>query len=98
MAGPNISTAIIPALIGVLAAPASRATKPIEEKMDTSKPKSPAKQAPAVEPTKKIGVTIPPLPPNDKVIEVKTAFKIKLYQGGLLPFSVSWMVSMPSPR
>lgn len=96
--GPNISTAIMLAAIGVLAAPANTLTKPIAEKVAESTPKTCAKREPAVAPIKNMGVTIPPLPPKPSVTLVKTIFKINAYQTTFCPCRVAWMVFNPSLR
>ena len=70
MAGPNSSTAMMLADIGVFAAPASSATIPIAENMDISRPKVVANAFPEVAPIKNMGVTTPPLPPKLRVIAV----------------------------
>ena len=77
--GPNNSTAIILAAIGVLAAPARRLTNPIDETVAKSILKILANNVPAVAPIKKIGVTIPPLPPKLRVMPVKIIFIMNAY-------------------
>ncbi len=78
--GPNSSTDIILADIGVLAHPASNATMPMLEIVEESKPTNFEYREPAEEPTKKIGVIIPPLPPKLSVITVNNIFIRKAFQ------------------
>ena len=95
MAVPNNSIAMILAAIGVLAAPARTLTRPIAAKVATSNPVSDANNVPADDPTKKIGVTMPPLPPKPKVIVVKRLFIGKAYQTVLIPLKDCSIVSSP---
>ena len=85
-AGPNSSTAIMLAEIGAFAAPASRLTIPIAEKTALSNPNIWLKTLPDVAPTKNIGVTIPPLPPKLRVIDVNRIFKRKAPGNTVPPF------------
>jgi len=96
--GPNNSTAIMLAEIGVLAAPASKATSPIAEKVEGLSPKSFANKLPDVAPIKNIGVTMPPLPPKLRVIAVKIIFRINAYQTISSPSRQEFIVSVPKPR
>jgi len=75
MDGPNISTAIMLAAIGVLAAPERRLTKPMADSTEESMPSICPRADPVVLPMKNIGVTIPPLPPKFSVIEVKIGYR-----------------------
>jgi hypothetical protein len=63
MSAPNISIAMIDAESGVFAAAARSETMPIAANVPRSNPSTCPNVEPAVAPTKKIGVTMPPLPP-----------------------------------
>ena len=84
--------------IGVFAAPASRLTKPMAESMAGSTPSTPEKALPAVAPTKKSGVPIPPLPPKLSVALVNADLTKKAYQGIDPPSSACCRVSSPRPK
>src|SRR5205085_6580290 len=71
----NSSIAITAAAIGVFAAAASIATRPTAAKKVVGMPMSGANAAPLVAPMKKIGVTMPPLPPVSSVIDVATILR-----------------------
>ena len=85
MSVPKSSIAMILAAMGVLAAPARTLTRPIAAKVAISNPVSDANNVPADDPIKKIGVTMPPLPPKPRVIAVKILFTGKAYQTVLTP-------------
>src|SRR3972149_11507570 len=95
---PNISRAMMPAAMGVLAAPARTATNPRAAKVGGSRSKIWAKRVPDVAPTKKIGVTIPPLPPKLSVTDVNADLTADAYHGTAPPRSADSMVSRPRPR
>jgi hypothetical protein len=84
--------------MGVLAAPAKRATNPIAENVAISNPNSEANKVPELAPIKNIGVTIPPLPPKPSVMLVKTIFSKKAYQTVFTPCKQDCIVSKPKPR
>lgn len=71
---------------------------PIADKVALSKCKKLSRKLPAVAPTKKIGVIIPPLPLKLSVILVKIIFTRKKYHAILSPLQARSIVSMPSPR
>jgi len=98
MAGPNNSTDKMLAAMGALAAPASKLTIPIAEKVARFRPKIWAINDPAVAPMKKIGVTMPPLPPKLRVMLVKIIFMRKAYQTIFSPRNEASMVFSPNPR
>src|SRR6202049_5260162 len=72
----NSSIAITAAAIGVFAAAASIATRPTAARNVVGTPKAGANAAPLVAPTKKIGVTMPPLPPVSSGIEVARLLRL----------------------
>lgn len=72
---PKSSAAKIVAAMGVLAAPARTATKPIQLKSTGSRLKIEAKVAPDAAPIKSVGVTTPPLPPAPLVKPVNSDFQ-----------------------
>ena len=86
------------AAIGVFAAPAKRATMPMAAKVAGSTPRMAASRVPKVAPTKKMGVTMPPLPPNVRVMQVNSIFAAKAYHTIFEPASAASMVLSPSPR
>jgi len=96
MSGPKISIAMTLAVMGVLAEPAKRATRPMAAKVAWSDPVIEAKKDPAVAPTKKIGVTMPPLPLKFKVKVVKIIFSKKAPEEMCCPAKQFSMVSKPS--
>ncbi|MNL77682.1 hypothetical protein D3C87_2039160 [compost metagenome] len=63
--------------IGVLAAPAKTATKPIPANKPTGKGKNKDKALPKVAPIKNKGVTSPPLKPAPNVRAVNKIFQAK---------------------
>jgi len=71
---PKSSAAKIVEAIGELVEPDNTATKPSAAKRGIFPSIKCPKKLPAVEPTNKIGVTNPPLPPNPKVIDVNKIF------------------------
>lgn len=95
---PKSSINIILEAIGVFVTLARRFIMPIADKVALSKCKKLARKFPAVDPIKKIGVIIPPLPPKLSVIIVKIIFTRKKYHAILSPLRARSIVSMPSPR
>jgi hypothetical protein len=74
------------AKIGVFAAPARSATRPIAGKVELSSPNSFSNRAPDVAPIKNMGVTMPPLPPKFRVIVCKNNFQDKCIPDNLSSF------------
>src|SRR3954447_7708645 len=90
--------AITAAAIGVLAAAASMATSPTAPSSVAGTPNKGASAAPLVAPTKKIGVTIPPLPPVSSVIDVAGILSRNAPANtGVVPASTLLIVSVPKP-
>lgn len=91
--------AIILAAKGVLAVPAKTATKPRAANVALSTRIKSASIAPACAPTKKIGVTTPPIPPAAKVTEVVIILykKPKGDKSGS-PFRAISIPGIPKPR
>ena len=86
------------AAIGVFAPAASIATRPTAARSAVGTPKNGAKAAPLVAPTKKMGVTIPPLPPVSSVIEVARILRRNApAKIGVVPASTPLIVSVPRP-
>src|SRR5258708_23769341 len=86
------------AAIGVFAAAASIATSPKAARNVVCTPKTGANAAPLVAPTKKIGVTIPPLPPVSSVIEVARILRRKApAKTRVVPATTALMVLVPRP-
>ena len=71
--------------MGVFAEPARTLVNPMAEKVAVFSPIKVAKTIPEVAPTKKIGVTMPPLPPKFRVIEVNSGLSMKAYQETFSP-------------
>ena len=77
------SMPITAAAIGVFAAAPSTATKPNAANIGAGNPRWPASAAPRVVPIKKIGVTMPQLPPDSNVIAVAAILMANAKQGEL---------------
>jgi hypothetical protein len=74
------------------------ATSPTAPKSGLGKPNKGASAAPLVAPTKKSGVTMPPLPPISSVIEVARILSRNAPANtGVVPASTPLIVSVPSP-
>ena len=90
--------AITGAAIGVFAAAASIATSPTAPRNVVGMPNKGANAAPLVAFTKKIGVTMPPLPPVSSVIEVARILgRNATANTGVVPASTPLIVSVPRP-
>ena len=98
MAGPKSSMAITDAASGALAAPASSATMPMAANIPGSSPPTWASALPAVAPTKKIGVTMPPLPPVPSETAVNRIFSSAASGGTGSPRTAASSVGSPRPR
>ena len=97
MAAPNNSMPIIQAAIGAFVVPPKTATNPIAAKRAGSFPVSCPIKAPKVAPTKKMGVTTPPLPPKLSVTDVTIIFKKNRYHTIFTPLKMPVTVLVPSP-
>src|SRR5258708_37803236 len=97
--GPGSSSiAITAAAIGVFGAAASIATSPTAARNVVGAPKNGANAAPLVAPMKKIGVTMPPLPPVSSVIDVAGILRRNPQaRTGVVPASTPLIVSVPRP-
>ena len=88
--------AITAAAIGVFAAAASIATRPTAASSVDGSPTTCDKAAPLVAPMKKIGVTMPPLPPVSSVIEVARILRRKApAKTAVVPARTPLMVLVP---
>src|SRR6185437_14309850 len=91
------SIAISADAIGVLAAPANTATKPMPARRDGGSGRIPERAFPSVAPMKKRGVTSPPLKPAPRVTAVKISFTAKS-QGYRCELNAARIVGMPRPE
>src|SRR5262245_51746360 len=92
------SIAITAAAIGVFAAAANTATRPTAPRNVAGTLNKGASAAPPVAPTKKIGVTMPPLPPDSSVIDVaRILSSADAVTTPVVPARTPSIVSVPRP-
>jgi len=93
---PKSSIPITVQAIGVWVAPENTATNPIPANKAIGKGTTTDKALPNVAPTKKSGVTSPPLNPQPRVNPVKRIFKTKSYEA-LGIENASTIIGTPNP-